>query len=65
MAHKVEMGYRITMSNRTINLVIISIGAAVGFSSVAIGDIALGPSSSSFLNHLIQHFLSMQGGWCC
>ena len=65
MAHKVEMGYRITMSNRTINLVIISIGAAVGFSSVAIGDIALGPSSSSFPNHLIQNFLSMQGRWCC
>ena len=61
-AHEVETGYSITMSNRTINLLIISIGAVVGFSSVAIGDIALGPGSSSFPNHLIQHFLSMQGG---
>ena len=51
------------MRNRTINLVTISIGAAVGLFSVAVVEGALVPVWSFFLDGLIQHFLSMQWGW--
>jgi len=57
------MGYGITMRNRTINLVTISIGAAVGLFSVAVAEGALVPVWSFFLDGLVQHFLSMQWGW--
>ena len=60
LCHEVEMGYGITMRNRTINLVTISIGAAAGLYSVAVAEGALVPVWSFFLDGMIQHFLSMR-----
>ena len=67
IAHEVELGlgYSVTTTNMTINFVIISIGAFVGFSNVTIGDIALGPELPWISNNLIQNYLPMQGRRCC
>ena len=59
---EIDMDYGSIMRNTTINLLIITVGAAAGIFGVAVASGALVPVWSFFMDGLIQYFLSMQLG---